>query len=443
LIIVVRGTAGAAITQTLGTLSIGAQTLQVMGTSNSTGALNAGLTFGATTLTGNALINVNNRTGGTGNVLLTLGQITTGSNNLTLAGPGNVTINGTDFARIAAGTVTTYTAYTGPLPTSGGTSADTDTLSGSQTQTGDTAFMALKITPATGADSLDLGTYSLTNNGEAYVLFDGTYNPYEIKNGTLGSAGQPLTMHVAGTNALTVSAALGGGRQILSGTVGNNTTGWGSSYSGTLTIGERIYEDNHHNGEDRDCYVAARLAAEPARVATREDLLRLILPNSVVAEIGVFRGEFAERLLELCKPAELHLIDLWSGSATSGDKGGRNIVTVEDMEALYRGLCDHYRDMPQVHLHRGDSVEVLSRFPDRSLDAAYLDTTHHYDATIAELDVLAKKIRLDGWLMGHDYYPGCPAWQAVNEWCARTGQRVTQLTRDDGFASFAIALRQF
>ena len=211
---------------------------------------------------------------------------------------------------------------------------------------------------------------------------------------------------------------------------------------GLRFIGERIYEDNHHNGEDRDCYVAARLAAEPARVATREDLLRLIPPNSVVAEIGVFRGEFAQQILDICKPAELHLIDLWSGSTTSGDKDGRNIVTVEDMGTQYRELCERYRDLPQVHLHRGDSVEVLSRFPDQSLDAAYLDTTHHYDATIAELDVLAMKIRPGGWLMGHDYYPGCPAWQAVNEWCDRNRQRVTQVTRDDGFASFAIALRQ-
>jgi hypothetical protein len=46
------------------------------------------------------------------------------------------------------------------------------------------------------------------------------------------------------------------------------------------------------------------------------------------------------------------------------------------------------------------------------------------------------------WLMGHDYYPGCPAWQAVNEWCAHNGQRVTQLTREDRCSSFAVALRQ-
>ncbi len=211
---------------------------------------------------------------------------------------------------------------------------------------------------------------------------------------------------------------------------------------GLRFIGERIYEDNHHNGEDRESYMASRLAAEPARVATREDLIRLIPAGSVIAEVGVFRGEFAERILALCQPAEFHLIDLWSGSSTSGDKDGRNIVTVDDMQAMYRELCERYLHAPHVHLHRGDSVEILSRFPNQSLDAAYLDTSHYYEQTLAELDVLQKKIRPGGWLLGHDYYPGCPVWPAVHEWCEKNGQRVTWLTREDCCPSFAIALKQ-
>lgn len=30
---------------------------------------------------------------------------------------------------------------------------------------------------------------------------------------------------------------------------------------GLRFVGEQIYEDNHPNGDDRDCYIAARLAA--------------------------------------------------------------------------------------------------------------------------------------------------------------------------------------
>ena len=39
---------------------------------------------------------------------------------------------------------------------------------------------------------------------------------------------------------------------------------------GLRFVGESIYEDNHHNGDDRDRYIAARLATGPSRVAIRE-----------------------------------------------------------------------------------------------------------------------------------------------------------------------------
>ena len=210
---------------------------------------------------------------------------------------------------------------------------------------------------------------------------------------------------------------------------------------GLRFIGERIYEDNHHNGGDRDWYVACRWG-EPAYVSTREDLLSLIPSGSVIAEVGVFRGEFAERMLSLCQPSGMHLIDQWSDPSTSGDKDGRNLVSVADMESLYRELCEYYHDKPHVQLHRGDSVGVLSRFPDHFLDAAYLDSSHFYEATLAELDLLFKKIRPGGWLMGHDYYHGCAVWPAVNEWCIQNHQRVNWVTREDACPSFAICLQQ-
>lgn len=209
---------------------------------------------------------------------------------------------------------------------------------------------------------------------------------------------------------------------------------------GMRFVGERIYEDNHHHGDDRDDYVAARLAASPRRVATRDDLLKLVPRGSVIAEIGVFRGEFAARILDICRPSELHLIDLWTSTATSGDKDGRNIVTVEDMELMYLELRDRYRRSPQVHLHRGDSRQILAGFPERSLDAAYLDSSHDYHSTLAELDLLSRKVRPGGWLMGHDYLPGCPVWPAVNDWCCRMKHRISWLTEHDGCPSFGIMI---
>jgi hypothetical protein len=203
-------------------------------------------------------------------------------------------------------------------------------------------------------------------------------------------------------------------------------------------VGEHIYEDNHHHGEDRDSYLAARWHAAPQTVPTREELLDLIPAGSRVAEIGVFRGDFARVILLRCRPAELHLVDLWRGSASSGDKDGRNVVTILDMKSVYRELLDEFADQPAVRLHRGDSVEVLRQMAEGSLDAAYLDSSHEYQATLAELAQLQRVVRPGGWIMAHDYQPGCPVYQAVNEWLARTGRRIAYITRDDGCPSIAV-----
>ncbi len=74
-------------TYTLGTLGIGAQTLNISGGPN-VAAGTAGITFGATTLSGALIFNITNPTAG-GISLLTLGAITDNGNRLTLKGNGN------------------------------------------------------------------------------------------------------------------------------------------------------------------------------------------------------------------------------------------------------------------------------------------------------------------------------------------------------------------
>ena len=43
----------------------------------------------------------------------------------------------------------------------------------------------------------------------------------------------------------------------------------------------------------------------------REDLLRFLPKNAVVAEIGVAHGDFSAQILEQSSPERLYLIDPW------------------------------------------------------------------------------------------------------------------------------------
>ena len=95
------GAAGAGITHTLGTLSIGANQLNITAGGNVTGGGTAGVTFsGTTTLTGSATFNITNPTVGGGTTVLTLGAVNNGANTITVTGNGQLA----QAAQIAAGT---------------------------------------------------------------------------------------------------------------------------------------------------------------------------------------------------------------------------------------------------------------------------------------------------------------------------------------------------
>src|SRR6266436_6441580 len=56
-------------------------------------------------------------------------------------------------------------------------------------------------------------------------------------------------------------------------------------------------------------------ASQPAwdnfRAKDRIELLKTMPKGSVVAEVGVFKGNFSRRILEIIEPQRLHLIDPW------------------------------------------------------------------------------------------------------------------------------------
>ena len=84
------------------------------------------------------------------------------------------------------------------------------------------------------------------------------------------------------------------------------------------------------------------------------------------------------------------------------------------------------RRREEGNFHVGDDVEILSTFSDGYLDWVYLDTTHGYEHTLAELAVLENKARIiagDDWHEdpSHSHHGVC---RAVREFCATNGWRL-------------------
>jgi hypothetical protein len=170
---------------------------------------------------------------------------------------------------------------------------------------------------------------------------------------------------------------------------------------------------------------------------TRADMLRLIPPNAVVAEIGVFAGEFSREIIARCNPRRLFLVDPWAGTYGSGDKDGYGHREIPDMGAEYLRLASVFSSFQGVRLVRHFSHDFLTSPHTPPLDAVYLDGDHSYEAVSGDLVDSMGIVKHAGWIMGHDYYHQVE--RAVSDFCREHGQEVVAVAHDR-CPSFAIRL---
>jgi hypothetical protein len=157
-------------------------------------------------------------------------------------------------------------------------------------------------------------------------------------------------------------------------------------------------------------------------------------PGMIIAELGVFKGDFSRELLE-CSPLILWLVDTWSGAMSCGNKDGLDRVDVADMSQVYLEIVDEY-SYPNVNIYRGRSTDFLFAIEDDSLDCVYIDTTHEFEMTRDELNLSRDKVKPGGWITGHDYNVS-EVQTAVDSFCQLNELEINYLSKD-GNPSFYI-----
>ncbi|HEY4428616.1 MAG TPA: class I SAM-dependent methyltransferase [Solirubrobacteraceae bacterium] len=172
-----------------------------------------------------------------------------------------------------------------------------------------------------------------------------------------------------------------------------------------------------------------RLGAEVPRRLERRRLLARLPKHALCAEIGTWRGDFAETILRSRHPRTLHLIDPWEHRGEDAYEralfGGGALDGQGEMDAIYDGVLQRFRsaiESGQVKVRRSRSVEAAADFPDESLDWVYIDGDHTYEAVKADLAAYARAVKPGGLLAGDDY--GLAGWwgdgvtRAVDEFAA-------------------------
>lgn len=162
----------------------------------------------------------------------------------------------------------------------------------------------------------------------------------------------------------------------------------------------------------------------------RDFVVKMMPRSSVCAEVGVYKGDFSERIIRICHPRKLFLIDPWRcreeplyrtslyGRPKSGGQAG--------MEAVYKSVLERFskeieRDI--VEVYRATSGEAVNSLEDESLDWVYIDGNHLYEFVLQDLTRFSSKVKSGGFITGDDY--GNVGWwedgvtKAVNEFIAQ------------------------
>ena len=121
--------------------------------------------------------------------------------------------------------------------------------------------------------------------------------------------------------------------------------------------------------------------------------------NSIIGvEIGVFKGENAEKILETLNIKNFFLVDPY-------------IEYIDGNEELCSGAaCSYSKKIAIKRLKNFSNIEwvfitsdkAVNNIPD-SLDFVYIDANHNYEFVKNDIELYYPKVRIGGVLGGHDF----------------------------------------
>lgn len=144
-----------------------------------------------------------------------------------------------------------------------------------------------------------------------------------------------------------------------------------------------------------------------SRLELWQRIIRALAPERVL-EIGVWRGEFAERILGECPSIRsYYMLDPWRVLQNWNKPLNGDALTFED--AYNEAVARTNFAAARIIVLRGTTVERIDSIPDETLDFAYIDGDHTLRGITIDLVRVYPKIRAGGFVAGDDLTP--TIWQ--------------------------------
>jgi len=172
-----------------------------------------------------------------------------------------------------------------------------------------------------------------------------------------------------------------------------------------------VRHDRSTHGSSSAASGRERLAGIAANAASRTQLWTSFLSDTKVArvaEVGVWKGDFAAAMLAACPSIDLYvMIDPWRHLDEWNKPANVATDTFEAIRA--EAMAKTEFAAPRRHVLRGTTLEVVDSIDDGSLDFAYIDGDHTLRGIVTDLVAMRPKIRAGGFLAGDDFCPN--VWQ--------------------------------
>jgi hypothetical protein len=166
-------------------------------------------------------------------------------------------------------------------------------------------------------------------------------------------------------------------------------------------------------------------------LSDRNALIQLVPKNAVWAEVGVYKGDFSQIVLDTCSPSLYYLIDNWRFDPNEHNPFQESTENFSNFagrvhwehygddpnahqERNYQSVINRFSSVPCVRVVRARSVEGIESLPDAHLDVIYIDANHQYEYVLRDMIHARKKLKLGGIMLMDDFYEG-PGGHEQNE----------------------------
>lgn len=142
---------------------------------------------------------------------------------------------------------------------------------------------------------------------------------------------------------------------------------------------------------------------EGRKVQLRRDSLQAAIPaGGVGAELGVHKGHLTPHLLRWLQPKKLYAVDPWYLLGARWEWAAGDKSTVNGLRRVLKALSRELGE-GRAEVVVADDREWLAGLADGALDWVYVDSSHQYEHTLQELELLVKKVKPGGIIAGDDW----------------------------------------